>query len=113
MPIRPRSHQLESESKAQFACVLPSNWVLRHADPDYGIDGQVEVFDVNNKATGLMFLIQLKATDALDLGDALSVQFKLDTLTYYRKLTSDDRSLVCSITTGFLAMGSRSGHLLC
>jgi Domain of unknown function (DUF4365) len=59
---------------------------LRHADPDYGIDGQVEVFDENNKATGLMFLIQLKATDALDLSNALSVQFRLDTLAYYRKL---------------------------
>jgi hypothetical protein len=55
MPVRPRSHQLDSESKAQFACALPSNWVFRQADPDYGIDGQVEVFDQNNKATGLMF----------------------------------------------------------
>jgi hypothetical protein len=86
MPIRPRSHQLDSESKAQFASVLPSLWVWRQADPDYGIDGQVELFDEYNKATGLMFLVQLKATDALDLSDALSVQFKLDTLAYYRKL---------------------------
>ncbi len=86
MPIRPRSHQLDSESKAQFASVLPSPWVWRQADPDYGIDGQVELFDEYNKATGFMFLVQLKASDALDLSDALSVQFKLDTIAYYRKL---------------------------
>src|SRR6267143_1720225 len=86
MPRRPRSHQLESESKRHFACLLPLRWVFREADPDYGIDGQIEVFSENNKATGLMFLVQLKATDAPDLSDALSIRFKLDTLSYYRKL---------------------------
>ena len=33
-----------------------------------------------------MFLVQLKGTDQPDLNDALSIQFKLQTLTYYRKL---------------------------
>ena len=86
MPSRPRSHQLEDESKRQFASILPSAWVFRGANPDYGIDGQIEVFDRNNKATGLMFLVQLKGTDEAHLKDALAIQFKLDTLTYYRKL---------------------------
>jgi Domain of unknown function (DUF4365) len=65
---------------------LPSRWVFREANPDYGIDGQVEVFDGNNKATGLMFLVQLKGTDLPEVNDALSIQFKLDTLAYYRQL---------------------------
>jgi len=86
MPSRPRSHQLETESKREFASVIPSRWVFREANPDYGIDGQIEVFDQDNKATGLMFLVQLKGTDQPDLNDALSIQFKLQTLTYYRKL---------------------------
>ena len=33
-----------------------------------------------------MFLVQLKGTDQPDINDALSIQFKLQTLTYYRKL---------------------------
>jgi hypothetical protein len=86
MPSRPRSHQLETESKWEFTSVIPSRWVFREASPDYGIDGQIEVFDQDNKATGLMFLVQLKGTDQPDLNDALSVQFRLQTLAYYRKL---------------------------
>jgi len=86
MPKRPRSHQLESESRRQFASLLPSRWIWREANPDYGIDGQVEVFDQTNNATALMFLVQLKATETPNLNDALSVQFKIDTITYYRKL---------------------------
>ncbi len=86
MPSRPRSHQIEAESKRQFASILPSRWVFREANPDYGIDGQIEVFDGNNKATGLMFLAQLKGTDEPHLNDALAIHFKLDTLAYYRKL---------------------------
>jgi len=65
---------------------LPSRWVFREANPDYGIDGQIEVFDKNNAATGLMFLVQLKGTDDPDVNDALSIQFRLNTLKYYRKL---------------------------
>ena len=80
MPSRPRSHQLETESKREFALVIPSRWVFREANPDYGIDGQIEVFDQDNKATGLMFLVQLTGTDQPDLNDALSIQFKLQTL---------------------------------
>jgi tetratricopeptide (TPR) repeat protein len=86
MPKRPRSHQLESESRRQFASLLPSRWIWREANPDYGIDGQVEVFDQTNNATGLMFLVQLKATETPNLDEALSVQFKVDTLAYYRQL---------------------------
>jgi len=86
MPSRPRSHQLEAESKRQFASILPSRWIFREANPDYGIDGQLEVFDGNNKATGLMLLAQLKGTDEPKLNDALAIHFKLDTLAYYRKL---------------------------
>ena len=86
MPERPRSHQLESESKRRFACLIPRSWVFREANPDYGIDAQIEVFDQSGNATGLMFLVQLKATEEPNLNDALAIQFKIETITYYRKL---------------------------
>lgn len=69
MPKRHRSHQLESESRVAFRSLLPSTWVVRDLDQDYGIDAQVEIFDESGEATGLTFLVQLKATDSLKLKD--------------------------------------------
>lgn len=66
--------------------VLPSRWVYRPAEPDYGIDGQVELFGEDGEATGLVFLLQLKGTDDLELQDALAISFKRDTFQYYRRL---------------------------
>ena len=44
------------------------------------------MFDKNGRATGLMFLAQLKATDAHHLRSALQVSLKVDTVNYYRSL---------------------------
>src|SRR5258708_18267430 len=86
MPARPRSHTLEDESRRTFAALLPSEWVIRSLVSDYGIDEQVEVFNKGGHATGLMFLAQLKATDARDLKSALKFPLKVETLRYYRSL---------------------------
>jgi len=55
MPKRPRSHQLEEESIYNLGIVLPKNWLLSRPDKDYGIDGQIEIFDINNESTGVFF----------------------------------------------------------
>jgi hypothetical protein len=86
MPIRPRSHTLETESRRAFGALLPSEWVNRSLESDYGIDEQVELFDKTGRASGLMFLAQLKATDARDLKSALKFPLKVETLRYYRSL---------------------------
>lgn len=86
MPKRPRSHQLEEESRRKFRESIPSQWVIRRSDPDYGIDEQVEVFDESGSATGILFLVQLKGTDSPNLRDALSVPLPIETLRYYRSL---------------------------
>jgi tetratricopeptide (TPR) repeat protein len=86
MPQRPRSHELEDESRRHFQMALPSRWVFRPADPDYGIDGQVELFGQDGEAVGLVFLVQLKATDNPELKDALAISLKRDTFRYYRRL---------------------------
>jgi len=60
--------------------------VNRSLESDYGIDEQVELFDKTGRASGLMFLAQLKATDTRNLKSALKISLKVDTLEYYRSL---------------------------
>ena len=86
MPKRPRQHQLEDESRIAFRRILPKAWVFRDTMPDYGIDGEVELFDEGGHGTGHLFKVQLKATDAVDLNRVLTIQLRLDTVRYYRSL---------------------------
>ena len=83
MPKRPRSHQLEEESRLAFAGALPSNWVFRNKTHDYGIDGEVEIFDEHDNATGMIFYVQLKGTDEKNPQKILKQKLKLDTFRYY------------------------------
>jgi Domain of unknown function (DUF4365)/Tetratricopeptide repeat len=88
MPERPRSHQLETESRHAFEAALPSRFVYRDESfDDYGIDGTVEEFDDSDHATGLRFNVQLKATDERDLEKSLAVRIRRDTADYYRSLS--------------------------
>ncbi len=84
MPTRSRSHQLEDLSIREFERLLPDAWALRRKDKDYGVDLEVEVFDDEGKSTGLMFFVQLKATD--DISKAQSVPMKVDRLEYLASL---------------------------
>jgi len=84
LPTRSRSHQLEDLSIREFERLLPDAWVLRRKDKDYGVDLEIEVFDDDGKSTGLMFFVQLKATD--DIAKALSVPMKVDRLEYLASL---------------------------
>lgn len=87
MPKRSRTHQIEDISRAEFQLRLPENWVFREKGKDYGIDGEVELFDENNQATGLIFWVQLKATESSSEKEKLSVNLKIDTIHYYKKLS--------------------------
>ncbi len=82
MPQRPRTHVVETESRRAFRNLLPSEWVPRVVEPDYGIDEVVEVFEGNN-ATGLSFYVQIRATDDTDLKRALAARFRLEQLNYF------------------------------
>lgn len=86
MSNRPRSHQIEDESRIAFERRLPKEWVYRRLTPDYGIDGSVEVFDKSGRSTGKQFNVQLKATDESNLKKALAVRLKTETCEYYRSL---------------------------
>lgn len=61
---RPREHVLESESRRAFEGALPTHWLCRWQELDYGIDGTVEVVTEEGVVTGEVFAVQLKGTDA-------------------------------------------------
>jgi hypothetical protein len=87
MPKRPRSHQIEQNSRIAFEAVLPDHFIYRRKEDDYGLDGEVEVFDaVTDEATGALFYVQLKATDKTRLKTALSARIEPTTANYYRSL---------------------------
>jgi len=86
MPKRPKQHQVEDLSITAFKNLLPREWVFREKDRDYGIDGEVEIFTSAGEATGLIFYVQLKATDSLDLSAQRKVQLKIETINYFREL---------------------------
>lgn len=84
MPKRTRSHRLEDISIVEFQRLLPDEWVCRSKDKDYGVDLEVEIFDEGGNSTGLLFYVQLKATDSEEA--ERSVSMKLDRLEYLASL---------------------------
>jgi len=86
MPKRPKQHQVEDLSINALKSVLPREWVYREKDKDYGIDGEIEIFDENGYATGIVFLVQLKATDTDDLKKQKRVQLSTEAINYYKSL---------------------------
>jgi tetratricopeptide (TPR) repeat protein len=86
MGSRTRNHIIEDESRNQFRSMLPSQWVIRDKTNDYGIDLEVELFDASGRSMGLLFWVQLKATDAEDTKTIRHIRFpqsKLVQLTSY------------------------------
>lgn len=85
MPRRPTKHQLEDISRAQFKLTLPREWLFRDVTPDYGIDGEVEVFDNSGHSTGLSFLVQLKASEREQVSSRRRISLKKSQLMYYKQ----------------------------
>jgi tetratricopeptide (TPR) repeat protein len=86
LPRRVRQHILEDLSISAFRNLKPENWVFREKSIDYGIDGEVEIFDSQQHTTGHVFLVQLRATDrSLRLGAVLRLETR--TYNYFRSLS--------------------------
>ena len=100
MPTRARSHILEEQSVRRLGDVLPSGWVYRGKAPDYGIDGEVEIFNADGSSTGFSFNVQLRATD--DAARVDRVRLEVDELDYYRSL---------DVPTAVVRYGSPDGSL--
>lgn len=86
MPKRAKQHQIEDISRAKFQLILPREWVFRDKARDYGIDGEVELFDKNGTPQGLVFWVQLKGTESKEKSTILNFDFSIDTLKYYKIL---------------------------
>jgi tetratricopeptide (TPR) repeat protein len=86
MPKRSKQHQVEDISINELKKHLPREWVYREKDRDYGIDGEIEIFDKDDYATGLVFLVQIKATDSEDKKRQRRVQLSNSAINYYKSL---------------------------
>lgn len=76
--MRSRSHILEEESLFELKKILPTDWVIREKPKDYGIDVEVEIFTSKGKYTGIVFWIQLKATDSEKIKDHKSIRMQIE-----------------------------------
>jgi len=86
MPKRPRTHLLETETINFIRNLIPSQWAFRVPENDYGIDAEVEIFEYNGQATGLLFYIQAKGTDEKNIKKSLSYRMTIEKLRYYKSL---------------------------
>ncbi|SMN12482.1 hypothetical protein SPBRAN_1137 [uncultured Candidatus Thioglobus sp.] len=86
MTKRIKQHQLEDLSRHKFALTIPQKWVYRDKDKDYGIDGEVEIFNSKERATGLVFWVQLKATGSKQQRTIKGIDLSLETIKYYKSL---------------------------
>ncbi len=84
MPQRPRQHVLEELSERALQQALPAEWVIDPVQRDYGLDRRVEVFQ-GGRSTGLMFWVQLKATDA-PASKSRKLRLPLDQIVYWQGL---------------------------
>jgi len=80
---RPDTHVLEEESRRAFRIMLPSEWIVRDKNPDYGIDMEVEVVK-EKKVTNEVFWVQIKATENIVHSHGV-IPFSIETkhLKYY------------------------------
>jgi hypothetical protein len=75
--LRSRTHILEEESLFELKKTLPNEWVIREKPKDYGIDVEIEIFNSKGEYTGIVFWVQLKATDSEKLKDHQSIRMPI------------------------------------
>jgi hypothetical protein len=74
---------METESDKVFSNQVPSEWIYRKVDLDYGLDREIEIV-IDGKLTAKTLLIQLKSTESLDLAEGV-IRFSIETdkVSYY------------------------------
>lgn len=80
---RPHQHITQTESFNILAQTIPSEWIIRDINPDYGLDKSIEVVKGQN-VTGKEVLVQVKGTNTIDIKDGfVSYTLEVDKLKYY------------------------------
>jgi hypothetical protein len=64
--------------------LLEPRYLFHTENPHFGIDGEVEEFGTNGRATGLRDKVQLKSTGEANLARALRTHIELTTADYWR-----------------------------
>ena len=76
-------HQLEYESILALRNLLPSKWIVRDINPDYGIDIEIIIVEGENVTNQVLWL-QIKSTASIKpYDDIVSLQIKTKNLKYY------------------------------
>lgn len=84
MAQRTRNHILEDNSRNAFNNVIPERWVVRDKNKDYGVDCEVEIFDDFGNPTGLIFYVQLKATESKQNSLIKKVVFNIEKISQFQ-----------------------------
>jgi hypothetical protein len=88
---------------------MPSAWVARQIQEDYGVDLEVEIFE-GGVTTGLTFRVQLKGTDKPPRRGKISRSVKARTRAYWQRL--DVPVLVALYSTSTETFYARWAHSL-
>jgi hypothetical protein len=59
MPKRMRSQRIAEKSRRALEERINERFLFRYEPEDYGIDGSIEEFDIEDRVTGLRFSVQL------------------------------------------------------
>lgn len=100
------NHQICREAERLFESSLPPQWAFRDlgGKEDYGVDGEVEVTDAGDQATGKPFKVQLKGTIGADHDEAGNLSYSraaVDRFTYYvEKLQIPLIYIICDLPKG-------------
>lgn len=82
MPKRINTHRIDTRAVRHIFTHLNENWLVRNLDErDYGIDLQLERFDID-EATGDFIFVQVKGTDNAFGSDVQLSNFPVDTINY-------------------------------
>jgi tetratricopeptide (TPR) repeat protein len=84
MAKRTRNHILEDKSRYALSKALPEGWIIRDKAKDYGIDCEVEIFNNNGYSTGLVFWVQLKATENSNRYNIRNIHFPLEKIIQFQ-----------------------------
>ncbi|GAA4492577.1 DUF4365 domain-containing protein [Gluconacetobacter tumulicola] len=82
MPKRIETHRIDTKAIRTIFTHLNENWLVRSLDErDYGVDLQLERFDLDD-ATGDFIFVQVKGTNDVFEGNVQLSGFPVDTLNY-------------------------------
>jgi hypothetical protein len=74
---------METQSDKIFASQVPSEWVYRKIDLDYGLDREIEIV-IDEKLTGKTLLVQLKSSLSIDVAEnVIRFSFETNKISYY------------------------------